>query len=102
MDDTLEQIKAAVPHIIEQEVDNALRKSIEKYFNFYKKGGDVDFIPPRSEPEDIVEGEHNQAIIAEIQQHADENTRLIEMIESVRAQQAELKQLTNHAAVDDE
>ena len=87
--------------MIEQEVDNALRKSIEKYFSFYKKGGDVDFIPPRAEAEDADEGEEDQDVIAQIQAHADENDRLVELIENVRAQQAEIKQLTNRAAADD-
>lgn len=101
VEDTLSEIRETVPQMIEQEVDNALRKSIEKYFSFYKQGGDVDFIPPRSGTEDAEEGEEDQGVIAQIQAHADENDRLVDLIENVRAQQAEIKQLTNHAAVDD-
>lgn len=101
IEDTLNEIKDTVPQMIEQEVENALRKSIERYFSFYKKGGDVDFIPPRSRVEDTEEGEEDQDVIDQIRAHAGENDRLVELIENVRAQQAEIKQLTNHAAMDD-
>ena len=101
VEDTLSEIKETVPLTIEQEVDNALRKSIEKYFSFYQKGGDVDFIPPRTGEEYAEEGEEDQNVIAQIQAHADENDRLVDLIENVRAQEAEIKELTNHTAVDD-
>ena len=102
IEDTLIEIKETMPQVIKHEVDNALRKSIEKYFSFYKKGGDVDFIPPRSAPEEAEEDEEDEAVIAQIQKHSAENARLVELIENVRAQQAEIKQLTNHAPPDEE
>lgn len=95
VEDTLKEIKETFPDLIKGEVENALKKSITKYFDFYKKGGDVDFIPPRSQrdDDDIVE---DQELIEQIAAQSEENQRLVGVIEEVRAQQAEILQLVNY------
>lgn len=96
VEDTLSEIKETVPQLIENEVDNALRKSITKYFDFYKKGGDVDFIPPRIQPDTEDEDSEDQALLDQIAHQAQENERLVGVIEEVRAQHAELLKLVHH------
>lgn len=93
-EDTIAEIKSAVSLQIEHETEAVLRKSVSKYFDFYAKGGDVDFIPPRHLPEPDEENEDG-ALIAEIAVQAQENDRLIGVIEAVRTQQAEILQLIN-------
>ena len=97
VEDALDEIKEKVPEIVKSEL-NALRKSVEKYFDFYKKGGDVDFIPPHKKTEDADENE--QGVMEEIAYHAEENTKLLEVIEEVRKQDAAIKQITNHIGGD--
>jgi hypothetical protein len=93
-EDTIAEIKSAVSLPINNETEAVLRKSVSKYFDFYAKGGDVDFIPPRHLPEPDEENE-DEALIAEIAVQAQENDRLIGVIEAVRTQQAEILQLIN-------
>lgn len=95
IEDTLIEIKQAVPQLIENEVDNALRKSITKYFDFYKKGGDVDFIPPRVQPDENNEEAEDQELLDQIKHQAQENEKLVRVIEDVRAQQAEILKLVH-------
>lgn len=96
IEDTLTEIKQSVPELIENEVDNALRKSITKYFDFYKKGGDVDFIPPRVQPDEPDEEVEDQELLDQIAHQAQENEKLVRVIEDVRAQQAEILKLVHH------
>ncbi|PRZ48316.1 hypothetical protein [Tritonibacter scottomollicae] len=102
IEDTLTEIKETVPNLIEKEVDNALKKAITKYFDFYKKGGDVDFIPPRSEPDAAEGNEDDQGFLEQIDHQAQENEQLVALIEQVRSQQAEIKQLVHHRVNQDE
>ena len=97
VEDTLTEIKDRVPYLGENEVENVLRKSIGKYLNFYKKGGDVDFIPPRSKPSEVDEGVEDQALLKQIAEQAHDNERLVGIIEEVRSQQAKILRLVHRA-----
>ena len=102
VEDTLTEIKEKVPYLGENEVDNVLRKSIGKYFNFYKKGGDVDFIPPRSKPSEVDEGVEDQTLLKQIAEQAHDNERLVGIIDEVRSQQAKILRLDHRADEGDE
>ncbi|MEX0306033.1 MAG: hypothetical protein AB3N12_01490 [Ruegeria sp.] len=92
---TLAEIKEAVPELISKHADNELRKSITKYFDFYEKGGDVDFIPARKNSDEQNKVGNAVRYSKQISKEAQENERLIEVISEVRKQEAYLKQLTH-------
>lgn len=102
VEDTLREISDSVQGAIENEVANALRKAITKYFDFYKKGGDVDFIPPRAQLEQSAEDVDDEKFLLKTAEQAQENEKLVQVIEEVRAQQAAILQLVHNVRTPDD
>ncbi|MHA6262488.1 hypothetical protein ACXYMO_04740 [Arenibacterium sp. CAU 1754] len=98
--DTMNEVKTYLSNAVSNEVENALKKSVQKYFDFYQKGGDVDFIAPREDPDEENENTEPGEDLDTISALAEENGRLVQIVKEVRAQQAEILRLTHHADED--
>lgn len=80
----ISEVKKKLPRNIEQDKVLALTKAMEKFFNFYKKGGEVDFVEPSEEKVDDEEGEDE----------ASELSDLREAIKEIRSVQSQIRLLT--------
>ena len=92
--DLLEAVKKSLPAPINGEQENALKKSIEKYQVFLKKGGELDALSPPP-PEEAEEDDLSEAEIAQI-------TEVRENIEQLREVREETKLLTAQAEEEDD
>jgi hypothetical protein len=82
----VDEVKKNLPKKIEGDKATALTKAIEKFFNFYEKGGAVDFVAPPQEEADDESGKESVS---------QELSDLREMIEEIRSVQNEIKLLTH-------
>lgn len=93
---TVEAVKGEHPKLVQGEVENNLKTSVEKYLNFNNKGGDVDFLPPAESADDKVDAEEKPEEASDVEGLATELRQLREMVAEVRNQQAEIRLLTHN------
>ncbi len=89
----IDAIKEELPDDVDGEKETALKRSIEKYLDFNKRGGELDFIAPPEEDEGEKAGEALQTEkIAEIRR----------IVEEIRTTRAELMMLSHQDANEDD
>lgn len=82
----IEAIQEDLSVDLDGEKDNALRRSVERYLDFNKRGGELDFIaPPEEEEGEETSGSLDAGDIADLRR----------TVEELRTTRAELKRLTH-------
>lgn len=90
---TMDELSTKLGKKISGELENVLNKAIEKYFEFYKKGGEVDITPAAVEYDPETDTEELTPEEERFIEQGKNNQELKSVVEEIRQQKIELKQL---------